>query len=537
VKKWQPLLLALLGGLLLYAAWPTSPLTFLIFIAFIPTLWIEYTVARKWKCFWLTLLTFLIWNVATTWWVGNTPVPLSGILANVLNAIIMCVPFVLFRFTRHKLGDTLGYTSFVVYWMAYEFIHHRWELSWPWLSFGNVFATRTTWVQWYEYTGASGGTLWVLCVNLLLFLALRDYVLQQNKTAYKKSVIASALLLLPIAISLLLYALNKPFIQKGNGNNIVVVQPNIDAYSEKFTAGMQEANLQKLIRLSESQIDNSTALVVWPETALPWQIDDSDPGGNTFLAPLRSFLQRHPQLRLLTGVDSYRYLKPGEKTRAMRATRDGRANYEAYNSAYLYDSSLSAQIYHKGRLVPGAEILPWSDTWLFGWTEKYSLDMGGTMGTLGTGPERTVFTTPSVYKPGPIICYESIYSDFVSAYVRNGANVLAIITNDGWWGDTQGYKQHCSYGRLRAIETRRWIVRSANTGISCFINPTGDTLRAQPWNKEAAIKMTVPTGERITFFVRYGDVLSRVAFWASCVLLLGAIIVWIKKMLHRKPRT
>src|SRR5207247_2436074 len=110
-----------------------------------------------------------------------------------------------------------------------------------------------------------------------------------------------------------------------------------------------------------------------------------------------------------------------------------------------------------------------------------SIDLGGTSGSLGMQKERTVFKTQStINNPqsaifiAPAICYESIYGDFLSAYIRNGAEFIAVITNDGWWGDTPGYIQHENYARLAAIEFRRDIARSANTGISCFINQKGD---------------------------------------------------------------
>src|SRR5574343_444659 len=72
-------------------------------------------------------------------------------------------------------------------------------------------------------------------------------------------------------------------------------------------------------------------------------------------------------------------------------------------------------------------------------------------------------------KLAPAVCYESVYGDFMAKYIRSGAEVICIITNDGWWGNTPGHRQHLAYAKLRAIETRKQIIRSANTGISCFV--------------------------------------------------------------------
>ncbi len=96
------------------------------------------------------------------------------------------------------------------------------------------------------------------------------------------------------------------------------------------------------------------------------------------------------------------------------------------------------------------------------------------------------------YKIAPSICYESIYGEFMSKYVRNGANLICIITNDGWWKKTPGHKQHMNYARLRAIETGTWVARSANTGISCFIDPYGTVINPQPYNTKACYKTIHP---------------------------------------------
>jgi len=195
--------------------------------------------------------------------------------------------------------------------------------------------------------------------------------------------------------------------------------------------------------------------------------------------------------------------------------------YEEYNTAVQLDTSSRISFHHKGKLVPGAEIIPY--TWLFGFLEKFSLDMGGTSGTLGRGTVRAVFVNPeNGFRIGPIICYESIYSAYVAEYVRNGANMLTIITNDAWWGDTEGYRQHEQYARLRAIETRRWVARSANTGISCFIDPLGKVYQAQPWNTASAIKMIIPKEDAMTLYVQWGDWLSVIAIGITILgLMMG----------------
>jgi apolipoprotein N-acyltransferase len=103
------------------------------------------------------------------------------------------------------------------------------------------------------------------------------------------------------------------------------------------------------------------------------------------------------------------------------------------------------------------------------------------------------------------------------------------MTNDGWWGNTPGHKQHLQYARLRAIETRRWVARSANTGISAVIDEKGEIKATQPWDAAAVIKYNIPmlTGE--TFYVRYGDVLSKIALVLGGVLLVWHLFTFVKR--------
>jgi len=157
-------------------------------------------------------------------------------------------------------------------------------------------------------------------------------------------------------------------------------------------------------------------------------------------------------------------------------------------------------------------------------------DFGGISGTLGRDTVRVVFTAKdNYYKAAPIICYESIYGEFITEYIRKGANLLVIITNDGWWDDTPGYKQHMNYARLRAIETRKWVARSANTGISCFIDPLGNVINPQPWDEAASIKLTVPVSTQQTFYVKHGDVLSHLIRVIAALFVCINIISWIRR--------
>lgn len=167
--------------------------------------------------------------------------------------------------------------------------------------------------------------------------------------------------------------------------------------------------------------------------------------------------------------------------------------------------------------------------------DKWFEEFGGTTGGYASQKERTVLADPkSGFRFAPAICYESIFGEFLTQYIRNGANVIAIITNDGWWANTSGHKQHMHYARLRAIETRRWVVRSANTGISCYISPEGKIFDAQPWDKAASIKMNIQQADDFTFYVRYGDILSRIATGLALILLIVSTFIWARNRFYTK---
>lgn len=523
INTFFPWLFSVGSGLLLWAAWPTSPLTLLIFVAFIPLLYLTELVQHRWTYFGCIYLAMLIWNAGTTWWVGNTTVPASGVLANITNALMMTVPWLGYKNSRKRLGTMGSYFALIVYWLTFEYIHLNWELSWPWLSLGNVFAMRTSWIQWYEYTGASGGTLWVLAANIALYSSwqkIRTYNLPLSSLLWKEGWKPAAVIVLPFILSALvsvLYRLSLPG-AKATSVPIVVVQPNIDPY-DKFADGAERQQLEKFVRLTRAQADSNTVYIVWPETALfphgGWEHSlNEQPAVQT----VRELLKQYPKAKLITGATTLKHYASKEEAPYSARMMEGDGYFDAFNSALQIDTSRTIQIYHKSRLVPGVELIPYSRYLSF--MENWALDMGGISGSYGRTPGVALLeNTDQHIKAFPTICYESIYGEFVAEHVKLGANLLFIITNDGWWGRTEGHRQHLQYARLRAIETRRSIARSANTGISCFITPEGQLQQPQPYWEEAVIKGNVTLGRTFTFYVKYGDLLSKGAL-IFCILLI-----------------
>ncbi|HEY6978546.1 MAG TPA: apolipoprotein N-acyltransferase, partial [Chitinophagaceae bacterium] len=414
----------------------------------------------------------------------------------------------------------------VAFWMMFEYIHFNWQLSWPWLTLGNVFASHVDWVQWYEYTGTSGGTLWILVINILIFELLIK--LRSRKYETRLITATAVVLIVPFIFSFFIkLKLSNRHAGKTSAN-VIIVQPNIDPYNDKFDASTVSSQLQTLISLSEKELDSNTRLIVWPETALPELVSQDELQNAPVYQPVFAFVNTHPNITLLTGVESYKIYGPDKATKTARLDEKDNNYYDVFNSAVAIKAATPFQFYDKSKLVPGVETLPDFLLWMGAVFEKF----GGTAGGYGRSKESVVFSQKNnPYITAPIICYESIYGEYVASYVKKGANLLTIMTNDGWWGNTPGHKQHLAYARLRAIETRKWIVRSANTGISAVINDKGEIVQTQPWDKAAFIKAIVPVETGETFYVKYGDFLSKIAVAFAVLLIVWHICLLVKNKL------
>lgn len=527
LRKRPSLLLSIIAGGIMWAAWPTSPLTFLVFIGLVPLLAVADRVSNRAAWFGLSFLTFWIWNTGTTWWVGNTTVPASGIFANAFNALLMTIPWMGYKITLERHSRLTAYFSLVVYWLTFEYIHQEWELSWPWLTLGNAFAMRPEWVQWYEYTGTMGGSLWVLLVNISIYAAWRKRSKGTGSGSFllwKEGWKPMLLLIIPIIISFIVVVNSK--ISKQAGIGVVVVQPNIDPYDEKFSMSSAQEQLAKLLELTRARTGAGTRFVIWPETALFTQgAWEHELNNQPEVMAIRNFLQLYPNVKLITGASTYKqYPLPGEAPATARTRSDGGPPYDAFNSAIQIDTSSTIQIYHKAKLVPGVELTPYMRYLPF--MKKLAMDFGGITGSYGLTPGVDLFSNPPPHgNVFAAICYESVYSHFVAEKVRQGANLLVVSTNDGWWGNTQGHKQHMRYASLRAIETRRWVARSANTGISCFISPQGDVITPQPYWQPAVIAHNVTKETRLTFYVKYSGYIAKAPLIFCILLLLYTIVL------------
>jgi apolipoprotein N-acyltransferase len=554
----KQIFLAILSGLLLGLSWH-KPCTFLIFIAFVP---LFSLLEKQENSKYVSYLTFVIWNLTAYWWLSYVGM-VAFLFAVFANALLMLLPVALYKYISKKTENKFGLFAFVVAWISFEYLHtQNWGFSWTWLNIGNAFGNTPTLVQWYEYTGVFGGSAWVLLINYLIFKVLTPYTSTENavknienigkvgnienvvssntlSNIQKKYVLYAGLsLFIPIIISLAIFY---SYQEKGKEIEIVVLQPNFDTYTQKFAYNARtgetnttsyipfEQQFEIFLGLIRTTVSPKTALVVLPETAWNEDIDENSAADNSYIFRMNQVKDSFPNLSVLSGADSYAfYVSQTAPTQTARY-HSPNTYYDVFNTAMFIDWQKKTQFYHKSMLVVGVESNPLRA--LVAFLQK-TVMQNMYVGDLGTQAERTVFTAKEGLKLAPIICYESIYGEYVTEYTQKGANIFCIITNDGWWDDSPAPRQHLSFASLRAIENRRAVARSANTGISAFINQKGEIIEQSAYNTRIGLRNTLKMNEEITFYSRFGDIIARFAIFVVAYLLLTILqkIVFRKKI-------
>jgi len=523
LKKQHRYFLSLLSGVLLAISFPfTGSLTFVIFIALVPILFLEnYILTKRFKSGKVlthAYVTFFTYNFLTTWWIWNAS-PGGAMLAIILNSLLMSLAFYCFHLTKKFVGLKEGYISLLIYWIGFEYSHYNWEASWTWLTLGNTFSVTPSLVQWYSYTGVLGGSFWILLVNLIVYRIYQNVYFKRETWKIQTPIFYTAafVLIVPISISLISYF---SYEDKGKSIEVIAIQPNIDPYNEKFEPGMLHKQLEKIANLAAKKVTDKTALIVAPETAISSPFFERDIQRLDFFHYLKQQKLKLNNAPWYIGASTMEIFEE-KNSRASMKLSSGPGYIEHYNTSFLIREDNSTEFVHKSKLVPGVEVIPFSEYLSF--LEELSIDNGGTSGTLGIEKEAQIFETKN-FKFAPVVCYESIYGEWVTEQCRKGAQLICIATNDGWWKDTPGYKQHCSFASLRAIENRRSVVRSANTGTSCFINQRGDISKATGWWVADVISEQVKLNTEQTFYTTYGNVLGRSFAFVSIFLLLFTFV-------------
>lgn len=518
-NRFKKPILAILPAIMLYLAWPPKDAFILMFFAFVPWFILERETRKGEGFFWWLYLGLVLFNLLTTWWVWYASNG-GAVFMIFANSLLMSLPFILYRKAVKHIGEQRALLAFVCYWLGFEYLHLNWEITWPWLSLGNSFAKYNGVVQWYEFTGMMGGSLWVLLVNVLIYRGL-------DLRKRKPFTLAALVLIIPAILSIILLNTNRTGTATAK-HHALVVQPNVDPYL-KFNSSTATSSLKEMLAQISDNISDSTDFAILPETAIVENVDEDHLTYSRSLRIIDRFMQQYPKLHLLIGASTYNFYEDGEKRKpTVRKTTDG-FEYESYNTAFEIDVNGVQATHHKSKLVPGVEKMPYP--MIFKFLEPLAIDMGGVTGSLGADENTVVFEVGEKADLAPMICYESVFPDYVRSYVAQGAEIILVMTNDGWWGNTDGYKQHKYYGCLRAIETRREVLRSANTGISCHIDAYGNILQETNWWEKDVLKVKANSYKQTTFFTRHGNYIGKLGAFLAVVLILSVFVK--SKVKHR----
>ena len=549
LNKWYiKLALSVLTGLILSLAWYVRGAAFLIMLAFVPLFWLSDISLKEGKrnAFGRGILlfypAFFVFNLITTYWIAFCTVP-GAAAAVIANALLQTLTFSAWHACRKQVENRfLQLLLLISFWISFEYLHLNWDLPWPWLNLGNVFASTPWLVQWYCITGALGGTAWILIVNFLIY---QELVFRKEKKDRPKKVIIgvfAASFILPLLVSLFFYWDGElKMTTKPRPIEAVIVQQNTDPWEEEYRlTNTQE--IQRVLDVAKPYLNEKTNLVITPESAIAHTIDMEALRNRTFMegdsrfegfSLLDSVTVVYPNLNFVLGLSTVSI--SDHKTSPVAQECNPGQFMEFFNTAGFYNKNGLVSHYHKSRLVPGVEKMPFPK--IFGFLEKAIIELGGSNSSLGKDTAQRTFAfdvNGREMRIGTAICYESVYGELVAKFVRDGANILAVITNDSWWDDSPGHRQHFEMSRLRAIETRRYVLRAANGGFSGVIDPLGRVLAKTKYNERTAIQTIVSAQSGETFYVKHGDYLARIAVVLTVLGLLFTL--WEALIKGRKPK-
>ncbi|MBM3162628.1 MAG: apolipoprotein N-acyltransferase [Chlorobi bacterium] len=517
-------LLPLLGGVLLGISFPSYPfirLELLAWIALAPlllSLQEEESFAKAYRKVWFCMLIF---SSITLWWVCLATLP-GGLLTILAQSFFLTAPFIAFLLVKRRKGFRPALFSLPFFWTAWEWAYMQQDLSLGWLTLGNSQAHLTGMIQYADITGVWGISFWLLSFNVLAVLVWSEK--RRGAVPRRLLVAMTVLVVAPLLYAWAVFRDPRAGADTSGSVRVALVQPDIDPFRKWQRYNIADIMEIHYLLTSRTVLQDAPELVIWPETAIPFQILDSTYSG--YLQSLRLSL-REWRVSLLSGFSDIEYYHPDSAE-----VKSGRAKYDSTSSRFFqtYNASMlltpdfrKPQIYHKIRLVPFAERVPYVE--YFPWLDRFTFSLAG-ITSWGKGTRSTIMEFDSRsngrVKTANLICYESIFPGLVSEFVRNGAEFLTLVTNDGWYATSYGPYQHAAIAKLRCIENRRALARCANTGITAFIDRFGRVYREIPWWEERTLAADVPLENRLTFYTRYPDLFPKVLSVLSAALIVSA---------------
>lgn len=533
-KTKNQLLLGLLSGVMIGLSYPPIPLPYLAFVAFVP----YFSVIQKREGLAdinrFTYFTAFIFNLITLYWVGgwlpnSDPfLMVAGTTLLFFNPVVFLIPSTLYYLAKKYINKNIALFLFPLFWITFEFAYSLTDFKFPWLTLGNTLSYFTNYIQIADIVGVYGLSVLILFANIFVYQFKRDLSIgKRNKLA-----LVSFILIIVIPIIYGNYKIVS-FSPQDGSVKIGLIQPNIDP-NEKWKDGNVDEKIDSYLELSQKAINAGAKIIIWPENALPVYLLSGNYSNK--VNRIHNYADTN-NISILTGMpDVNYYYNIDEAPEDAKPVNDGKVMKTSYNSILLFNpNSREVQKYGKMKLVPFGEKVPLVESLpILGEWIKWNVGIG----SWNTGRDTTVFETKvkdKTIKIGGLICIESIYPIFTSIFVNKGAELIAVVTNDSWYGDTSGPYQHKEMSVIRAVENKRSVVRAANGGISCLIDPLGRTIAETSMYTRDYLVVDVQLNNELTFYTKNPWLLPMSASVISIIVLLLSLVVKIKGKVYDRP--
>jgi apolipoprotein N-acyltransferase len=497
-KPDRTLIVAAGSGLLLAAAFPRPDLFYLAWVALVPLL----LVMRR-RPFAAGFTAGIVFFAAVLYWLNFVMTtygglqPFFSLLAYLFLIIYLAAYFGLATWISCQLEAVCKLPYLMTLpplWVALEYLRGVLFTGFPWAIIGYSQQNFSLAIQSCDVTGVYGVSLMLIVVNCAIAGMIAA---PRSRLAWLG--VAAAII---ISISHFGYGVwreSQPLEQRSEQLRVALIQGNIDQM-QKWAPDNRQASIDRYSRLSRLALEYQPDLVIWPEAATPFFLQDR--------SDLAEQVKRLPETlnaSLLVGSPAYRQLPSGE--------------YEYFNSAYLLSpSGGDAGRSDKKHLVPFGEYVPLGK--LLGFIDKLVVGVGD----FSPGEIRPLLLNG--HSLGVLICYEAIFPQLARDYVRQGSDLLVNLTNDAWFGRSSAPYQLLAMTRFRAIENRIWIARAANTGISALISPAGNVVLSGPIFEELQLSGLVGLGAEATFYTKFGDLFAYVCLGVSGIFLVILLLAW-----------
>lgn len=515
-----------LSGVLFGLAFSPVVFPFTLFFFLYPFLSVidkEEKGREIYKSFYLLMLTA---SLALVYWVGaftemkDNFLMISGVVLFFFNAMYMSLQSLLYIPVRKRFGSRTAILLLPVFWSVNDLFYMWGDFSFPWTSAGHAAANFNSFIQIADIIGSPGIGLLVLYINVFIFLAVKKF--RKGEGAVNRyALLAGLLIILP-----LIYSVASNHQPSGKTLSIGLIQPNLDPY-DKWAGNNLEEIMQDYFSLSDQALQGGAELLVWPETALPAYIFSGAYPAEA--QKIFDFVER-TKTPLLTGMPDLVYYDKDKAPKYSKFNEQMDYYYRTHNAAFLIQpGGKPVQRYGKMKLVPFGEKIPLADKipvigkfikWgvgISGWNEGIDT----TLLTLTLESEKGKESLVDSVSITPLICYESVYPVHTAEFSKRGANLIAVITNDSWYGNTSGPYQHRDFARLRAVENRLPVIRAANGGISCLIDSRGELKSSLSMYTRDYLVVDVELGSGGTLYNRYSETIP----WMLWFIAVSAVLL------------